>query len=815
MKMKYKKIKLLFGFVPMGQVAPDPIPPGEVWLDVGNRVAPRILDHHGGDTSAWSASQLVFEKIDEFILPYIEDFVTIRIILHIQPDLDAICAAWLVKKRAVERMDLKSVREIQSIIQSVNENDQGLVKTNIAISCWPIIMRSLIGCVPRDEIDDIVINSWFALFDETLKILGASGSFADVAEKIITPKLRVILAQDQKDYDYDVQRGLIFQVMLPLQNQFSLKINCGAPIKEDERRVLCDALFLHNPSSLLFKELSRGDIKNSMQESGFPLLVISWDIQTNDGRVFQRYIISTDPFTGFHLRGLGSLLEKQEQKKEDQLGLPYLPGRERVESGKGRFGWNVVSPWYDGRGHSFSIVDSPSIQIDEGICASQLNSNEVLEVLWAYGDPALFIRVMDAQATCLYSSFPSLPLNRSEGSSTLHDLLIGSTNPLCSWSSEMLQLANDVVIQDLSEKTPAENQKCSLKQQIWGFFTDTLISIRCAKLSPRVYTLYEVTCILERMRNSGWLSLPLKGGSLSAFSSPTFLINLIVNAVDLSFSRKSPALELALCRLAAGRGAGFPQKGEYENCSSLHSIMTVDGWSQLAAIPNGYVFINSSQPHYSESNTPIDNSEIQECLIPVLALALSIKSKISNLSEQFFRHIHCQRASKLEKLLLEDREKLFWFEHTTQIQRVCELPFVQKIFEFLKSHMEIPERFLQASKQINNLADAMKEARANLLSKISFLLTTAVSPLLLTLSFFGGRFLDKEFKERYKLFLPEKWLLWISQHLGLDYNWVSFLMILLALYMILLSFWVILGRKHRKKIKKARVFKFLSRKRTY
>lgn len=192
-------------------------------------------------------------------------------------------------------------------------------------------------------------------------------------------------------------------------------------------------------------------------------------------------------------------------------------------------------------------------------------------------------------------------------------------------------------------------------------------------------------------------------------------------------------------------------------------------------------------------------------MVPLLALTLSIKSKVTNLSEQFLRHLHCRKTSKLAKFLLEDRERLFWLEHKTQVRRVSEVPIIQKIYELLKSHMEISERFLHASKQINNLSDTMKEARANLLSKLSFIITTAVPPLLLTFSFFGGRFLDKDFQEKYRLFVPEKWLVWISQHLGLNYNWISFLFILAALYTILICLWFILGRKQKKNIKKARI----------
>jgi hypothetical protein len=64
---------------------------------------------------------------------------------------------------------------------------------------------------------------------------------------------------------------------------------------------------------------------------------------------------------------------------------------------RGRHGYNVVSPWYDGRGHQFTIIDSPSIQVEGRSClASALTTRDVQEVLWEYGDPARFVEVIEA-----------------------------------------------------------------------------------------------------------------------------------------------------------------------------------------------------------------------------------------------------------------------------------------------------------------------------------------------------------------------------------------------------------------------------------
>jgi hypothetical protein len=101
----------------------------------------------------------------------------------------------------------------------------------------------------------------------------------------------------------------------------------------------------------------------------------------------------------------------------------------------------------------------------------------------------------------------------------------------------------------------------------------------------------------------------------------------------------------------------------------------------------------------------------------------------------------------------------------------------------------------------------MKESRANLLSRLSFIVTTGVSPLLLTLSFFGGRFLDKEFTDRNSTFFPERLIQWLSRILGIGYGWTSFFMILLTMYVVFLLIWKLLGRNQKKRISKARINK--------
>ena len=73
---------LRYRFEPMGSVAPTPLPKDELWLDVGNRAAPGVLDHHGGDTDVWSASELVLSQHEELIPEAIRSAPSVPVPLH-------------------------------------------------------------------------------------------------------------------------------------------------------------------------------------------------------------------------------------------------------------------------------------------------------------------------------------------------------------------------------------------------------------------------------------------------------------------------------------------------------------------------------------------------------------------------------------------------------------------------------------------------------------------------------------------------------------------------------------------------------------
>ena len=372
-------MKIDYRFVPYGTSAPNPVVENELWLDVGDRSAPQVLDHHGGDTDAKSAFELIVNKYKAFILSPLSEIKNITFVLHTSPDLDAICSAWLAKKILTFPDTIETYDFLKKIERAVSENDQGLVRTDDPKSNWIIVMRTIL-MVEYPKFDDYSkLSAGSELVEKTFIILNKGGTLKSAAEKLNSPKIETALEQAKIAYKNDIAKSEFFKVVLPKTKPvLNERLFSSNQMNKVKNKKIADAVILHNPESVLFKELARGDVINSPQKQGFDLLIVSNDVNIIKGRTLKRYIISTDPLSGFHLKGLGAKLEKLEQIKEEAMGLPLLKGRERLSKELGRYGYKIKAAWYDGRGHNYTIVDSPAIENKGKIyCVSCLTIAEI------------------------------------------------------------------------------------------------------------------------------------------------------------------------------------------------------------------------------------------------------------------------------------------------------------------------------------------------------------------------------------------------------------------------------------------------------
>ncbi|MCJ7481760.1 MAG: DHH family phosphoesterase [Thermodesulfovibrionales bacterium] len=771
-----KQVK--FKFVAMGTSAPDPIPQNEIWLDVGNRLDMGVLDHHAGDSDAPSSAHQVLSHIQDLIVPHFNPGSILSIVLHKDPDLDAICSAWLVKKHLLDSVDIQNKIPIEEIVQAVSENDQGLVRTSEPLNCWPIIMRTLISKAHERFSDDAVITEVFPLLERTFEILRNGGSLVNAAKRILTPELRILLSFEQRDYQLDFSRGFPFQIRLPLQSSYSSINKSATKMVTEERRVLVDALFLSNPTSALFKEIARGDLENSPLKQGFPFLVVAEDVRLQDGQLFQRFIISVDPLTGLHLKNLGELLEAREQAKENELKKPLLPGRERVKPGEGRFGGTILNPWYDGRGFHYTIVDSPSIQIDGGKYFSQLNKNEVLDTIWAYADPSLFVGVQSAEQISFCPGNTVFSGRDQESDFLRLEAIIAQTDHCCRWGTDMKLL---------SESFNGSAFSCASTGEFGKLFNDLFVKVNRVVLPEKgnesLGKIIQSFAIQQDVKPA----LPKSVGN-SNKEVTTLNRFFIITIPDKMFSldREFDTLLLPLYRLVQKKESRFSTAQELSGCARVKKIFSPDRRAAFLIFPKGAVLLKAAD--FQEAKTFTRSCEL------LLSLVMTVRTGLDKISNEILTHLHISNPGKLRKVLHQDRERLFWFQHSAMFTYACEDPFIQQVYEAIQAHWEIPKKFEQEAQRVNTLAQSFREASDALSAKLSFIATTAIAPLLLTLAFFSGTFMDTAFHSKYRTFFPSKFILWLAKILHISPGWAAFIAVFGAFAFLFASIWTTITR---------------------
>lgn len=362
-----------YKFVQQGVSAPKKLKQNEFWFDTGNRIGPCVIDHHG-TYSEKSACQILMENYQDLILPYLIPEKDVTVVLHKNPDLDAICSAWLFKMLVGNYKEKKTYGLLYKIAGQISNSDQGFLEPEKIEEAWTVIFNLKLSLLPDNTSDLNKIEYGFEVLDKTFDVLSLKRNFTDAAKEITDETIIKEIETAKNDYISDLKNGRIFEFRIP---------KCNGKTNKDIREN-SDALLLINPKSRLFKQLARTDKKNSPSKKGFTLLIVVREI-IGIQKKLHRYIISTDPSSGFHLKGLGMMLEKQEQRLENSSEMPLLKGRERLPGNTGRYGYNVNSPWYDGRGHKYTIIDSPAVQMNgKKYFASQLSIKDVIQCLSEY-----------------------------------------------------------------------------------------------------------------------------------------------------------------------------------------------------------------------------------------------------------------------------------------------------------------------------------------------------------------------------------------------------------------------------------------------
>jgi len=359
--------------------------PGVLYLDVGGSLAPGIIDHHGDDVRPTSTAELILQHRElvyvHLLGPVLEramageelegSKLALTLVTHYFPDFDGVTSTYFVRQ-LVETGGLPaSASALAGFVTSV---DQGRYRVDLerresffAPHIGHLALQSLPGKGSPHERSTEILQRGMSLVERALTDVGfARGPSAFAPEGEEHPATRwtedprfadakELLDGEPERFADDFEAATREEVSLPVKG------GLGAI---DVPAFLSPA----PPKSKLNKYWVRA--------SGYPFFVCPYATDRDvDGR-FGRVILSLDPTWGNarglqpSLRGLGFALERAECRQRRVVE----DGDERTPNPRWDDGTcDNADPWYDGRGHDFTIVDAPA-------STTHLPYDEVVEI---------------------------------------------------------------------------------------------------------------------------------------------------------------------------------------------------------------------------------------------------------------------------------------------------------------------------------------------------------------------------------------------------------------------------------------------------
>jgi hypothetical protein len=356
-----------FAFVGMGERAPDWTGPQDcVWLDVGNDLRPGIIDHHHLTAGTGSTTSLVLAYpsfLDRAVVLSREPTSMFTLVLHEKPDLDAIAAAHLAQSYLSTQSFPPGAEALARYVDEVDEGVLGVVQDrpfSLYIAYQQLANRLLQRSgTPVQEIWQNLARAGARLVSYTLEQATLHKvSLIDVdafgCPGLFEAEDRTAVVHDLELYRRKLAdpRTHARQMWLELPGQFGGTVRVEALLVRDVENT-------DDPERCrFFKDWARTDRVRSSEGNGFAALCV---FCSEGPRQVRRAIVSVSPGSNASLRGLAALLDRAEAERRRQLfGVDDRVKDPATGASKvPRPGYDNSDPWYDGRAHRYTIVDSP------------------------------------------------------------------------------------------------------------------------------------------------------------------------------------------------------------------------------------------------------------------------------------------------------------------------------------------------------------------------------------------------------------------------------------------------------------------------
>jgi len=327
---------VIFRYEFIGQGAVVSAKAGYIYIDVGNSLEPGIIDHHQPGAPASCAAGLVLQYPEYVFRQVDREKNELTIVVHHQPDMDAISGAWFARQIAAETPVQPNWKHWSHYVCDVDRGKTRLDPEHPVTLYSLFMMRQYLvrrQCRERDQLDLQLLEHGFDFVTTVLAALGSGHTCADtdwLESMDEFRREREMVLEDIARYKKDIARAELVTISLPR--------------KDNDGREQVPGLWIVQPESILFKSWARGDTR-----AGSPEGFIFTGVQLNESR----HILSVAPESSVYLKGLGDLLEEQETEKRKKLGVE--------RKGPIRPGYSSPDPWYDGRSalHNYTIIDAP------------------------------------------------------------------------------------------------------------------------------------------------------------------------------------------------------------------------------------------------------------------------------------------------------------------------------------------------------------------------------------------------------------------------------------------------------------------------
>jgi hypothetical protein len=361
-------------FVPHGTRLQPPLEDGTVALDVGNGTPEAgIFDHHGGEAASCTA-ELAFRN-RSLLKSQLVGSSKRTVLLHESPDFDALTSFFLAWSLVAQSSPLEPHR-LRPLIDFASDVDQGRIRPTDSLTLYTFVL--MVG--PWLTTED---GGAFRTSGRTKRVfedgrIEPAPSLTDACTAALA--LRLLRDWDAVSWwlpsdpieTEDVSSSLR-PLLSPLEARLNVQVDrCTHDIQR--ARAADDVGWMKSPakdgapsevpyvrvidpdanSSILGKYLRTW----SQQKHSTPVVSI---LQFREPR---RTVVSVPPESGLTLKGLGLHLEQLEHgARSPAAQRDSDPPRYQRTDDSGTVHvdplFSSSDPWYDGRGHNFTIVDAP------------------------------------------------------------------------------------------------------------------------------------------------------------------------------------------------------------------------------------------------------------------------------------------------------------------------------------------------------------------------------------------------------------------------------------------------------------------------